>query len=128
MKEKARDLGLDDDERVTRSNGHRPRKSDWIQVVSEALEESRPTQADLIREGLIQGLNNDEIRDAVLEVYPDAVAIRKFQHTRINGVLGGERRSGSEWWMENRDKVCEHRPRGKYETPEEEEEEEEEAA
>ena len=55
--------------------------------------EGRPSQHDIIREGLVHGLSNAEIVEAVLRVHRKS----KVKPEDVSWTQGNERRKGSAW-------------------------------
>jgi len=69
-------------------------------------DDHKPPQQDLIRAGLLEGLTNEEIRDRVLEVYPDSA----IKPAHVSWTLGNERRNSSAWWQKHRQRIGTLRP------------------
>lgn len=112
LRERAKELGLSySDVDPLEAGGDTPVKADWLRAVrlAEAAAgeaDDPPSQQDLIRAGLVEGLSNPEIRDRVLEVYPDS----KMKPEHVSWTIGNERRNETEWWETHKERLKELRP------------------
>lgn len=112
LKARAKDSGISySDLEPIEAGGKTPAKADWVHTIQLAgaragEADELPSQQDLIRVGLLEGLTNPEIRDRMLEVYPDSAM--KPEH--VSWTIGNERRNETDWWETHKERLKEVRP------------------